>query len=97
MAAYMIVFAHIHDRDGFIAAYAAPTAELIKEFGGEYLVRTPKVAILENAPMLKGYSAVISRWPDRAAIDAFWNSEAYARLKALRQTLADAHVMVVET
>jgi len=95
MAAYMIVFADIHDRDRFIAEYGAPAGALVKEYGGEYVVRAPGVTALEGA-LFEGASAVISRWPDRAAIEAFWNSDAYRKLKAARAPLADCHVMVVE-
>ena len=91
----MIVFAKIHDRQRFIAEYGAPTAALMAEYGGTYLVRAPGVAALEGG-LFDGASAVISKWPDRAAIEAFWNSPAYQKLKAARQPLADAHVMVVE-
>ena len=41
MSAYMIVFAKIHDRDRFISEYGMPTAQLIGEYGGEYVLRGP--------------------------------------------------------
>jgi uncharacterized protein (DUF1330 family) len=92
----MIVFAHVHDRARFLEAYARPTAELIGRFGGEYLVRAPASVALENASQLNGAAAVVSKWPDRASIERFWNSEDYRALKAKRQPLADAHVLIVE-
>ncbi|NQY14525.1 MAG: DUF1330 domain-containing protein [Henriciella sp.] len=95
MSAYMIVFAKIHDRERFINEYAMPTAKLIGEFGGEYLVRGPGVESLEGG-LFDGTSAVISKWPSKDAIKTFWNSEAYAKLKAARQDWAEAHVMIVE-
>lgn len=95
MAAFMIVFAKIRDRERFMADYAMPTAKLIGEFGGEYILRAPGVESLEGG-LFDGASAVISKWPDKAAIRAFWESEAYAALKAARQAVSDAHVMIVE-
>lgn len=95
MTAYMIVFAKIHDRDRFISDYGAPAAALVKEYGGEYLVRAPGVAAFEGGKF-DGESVVISKWPDRAAIEAFWNSSAYEKLKEVRAPLADCHVMVIE-
>lgn len=95
MSAYMIVFAKIHNRDRFISEYGVPTAKLIGEYGGEYVLRGPGVEALEGG-LFEGASAVISKWPSKDAIKAFWNSEAYAKLKAARRSLADAHVMIVE-
>ncbi|MEE4211815.1 MAG: DUF1330 domain-containing protein [Parvularcula sp.] len=95
MPAYMIVFAKIHDRERFIEAYGKPTQELIAKHGGEYILRAPGVESLEGG-MFEGTSTVISRWPDKAAIKRFWDSDDYAKLKAARQELADAYVMVAE-
>jgi len=95
MAAYMIVICKVRDRARFLAEYGAPTAKLIAEFGGEYVLRAPGGVSLEGG-LGEGASAVISKWPNRAAIDAFWTSPAYEKLKAVRQPLADAQVMVVE-
>ena len=95
MSAYMIVFAKIHDRERFINEYGIPTTKLLGEFGGEYLVRGPGVESLEGG-LFDGTSAVISKWPSKDAIKAFWNSEAYAKLKQARQAWAEANVMIVE-
>lgn len=76
--------------------YAVPTAEVIREFGGQYVVRAPNAEALENGAGLDGYSVVVSKWPDRAAVDQFWASPAYEKLKAARQPLSEAHVLVVE-
>jgi len=92
MTAYMVVFARIKDRERFIKEYGMPTSEVIKKFGGEYLVRTPKVTAIEG-----GASAVISKWPNRDAIERFWNSPDYEPLKEARQPLADCEVVIIES
>ncbi len=91
----MIVFARVKDRQRFVTEYAVPTASLIPRFGGEYVVRGPGVEALEGG-LFDGASTVISKWPDKAAIRRFWDSPEYQILKAARQSLAEAHVMIVE-
>jgi len=91
----MVVFARIKDRERFLKEYGVPNGEIVKKYGGEYVIRTPKVTALENG-FSEGASVVISKWPDRAAIERFWNSPEYAPLKAARQPLADCDVFIVE-
>ena len=95
MPAYMIVTVAVHDRARFIEEYGKPTGALIEKFGGSYVVRAPGCISYEGGRP-NGLSAVVSAWPDKAAIDAFWNSPEYQILKAARQDLADADVQVVE-
>ncbi len=95
MSAYMIVFAKIHNREKFMNEYAIPTSNLIAQFGGEYVVRAPGVESLEGG-LFEGASVVISRWPNKAQIEKFWNSSEYQVLKKARQHLAEANVMIVE-
>ncbi|MEM7688830.1 MAG: DUF1330 domain-containing protein [Pseudomonadota bacterium] len=95
MAAYMIVTAAIHEREKFIAGYGAAAGALVEEFGGEYLIRGPGVELLEG-DFGDGASVVISKWPDRAAARAFWNSPEYAEAKKLREGLADVQVLLVD-
>ena len=95
MAAYMIVFAKIQDREKFLTEYAIPTRELLLRFGGEYVVSAPGVESLEGG-LFEGTSAVISRWPSKAQIIKFWNSPEYQPLKEARKETSKAHVMVVE-
>lgn len=95
MPAYMIVTAVIHDREQFINGYGAAAAELIGKFGGEYLLRAPGAECLEGG-FGKEASMVISKWPDRAAAKAFWDSPEYAEARKLREGLADVQVMLID-
>ena len=100
MAAYMIVTAAIHEREKFIAGYGAAAGALVDKFGGEYLIRGPGVELLEGefagAPRIDGASVVISKWPNREAARAFWNSPEYAEVKKLREGLADVQVLLID-
>lgn len=91
----MIVLAKIADREAFIEGYGRPAAALVEKFGGRYVLRGPGIALLEG-DWGAGASAVISEWPDLAAVDAFWNSPEYAEIKKARKGVADCRVWAIE-
>ncbi|MGB3753345.1 MAG: DUF1330 domain-containing protein [Parerythrobacter sp.] len=95
MPAYMIVTARIADREGFIAGYGKRAAALVEQFGGRYVLRAPGAELLEG-DFGAGASMVISEWPDRAALDRFWNSPEYAEAKKLRDGIAEVQVLAIE-
>ena len=95
MTAYMIVTVSVQDRARFLEEYGKPTAVLIAKYGGTYLLRAPSCKSYEG-DRPDGLSVVVSQWPNKAAIDAFWESAEYQPLKAIRQTISQADVQVVE-
>ena len=95
MAAYMIIYARIHDRDKFISGYAPAASKLVEQYGGRYVLRAPGADLLEGTAPAGG-SFVISEWPDKAAAEAFWNSAEYQEAKQLRNGVADVEVFLVE-
>ena len=95
MAAYMIIYARIHDREKFVSGYAPAASALVEKFGGRYVLRAPGADVLEGS-VDAGGSVVISEWPDKAAAEAFWNSPEYAEAKQLRNGVADVEVLLVE-
>lgn len=95
MAAFMMISAKIHDREKFKNGYGAAAAKLVHEYGGEYIVLAPGAKLLEGT--LEGYTSVaISKWPDAATALSFWESDAYAEVKKLRDGIADVQVLLVE-
>ncbi|MEM8985028.1 MAG: DUF1330 domain-containing protein [Pseudomonadota bacterium] len=94
MAAYMLIAAKIHDRERFVSGYGKAAAELVAEYGGRYVVLAPGAELLEGS--LAGYSSVaVSEWPNRQRALDFWNSDAYADIKKLREGIADVEVILV--
>lgn len=96
MPAYMIITAHIHDREGFVAVYAKAAADLVARHGGEYVLRGKGPAVALEGDAHDGAVTLVSRWPDMAALRRFWDSPDYALLKQARQGLADVRVLAVE-
>ena len=95
MSAFMVIACKIHDREKFVAGYGAEAAKLVSQFGGEYLFVAPGATLLEGT--LEGYTSMaVSKWPDRAAAERFWDSDEYAEVKKLREGLADVEVLLVE-
>jgi uncharacterized protein (DUF1330 family) len=95
MAAYMIVIAKIADREKFISGYGMAAGSLVAKMGGKYVLRGPGAELLEGS-FGDGASMVISEWPDKAAVHAFWNSPEYVEIKKLRDGIADCQVLVIE-
>ena len=97
---YMIITAKISDRDAFIQGYSMATAPLVEKFGGRYVMRAPGAKLLEGCSASnewgEGTSVAISEWPDRDAINAFWNSPEYSEAKKLREGIADVQVLVID-
>ena len=96
MPAYLIVIAHVDDRDAFMRGYAPAAGELVERMGGKYLLRAPGAVGLEGDGG-DGASVVVSQWSDMAALRAFWDSTDYARIRRLRDGIASCQVLAVES
>ena len=97
---YMIIFVQTSDRDKFIAGYSKATAPLVAKYGGKYVMRAPGGLLLEGSEANNywgdGASVAISEWPDRDAIQAFWDSPEYQEAKKLREGISDVQVIVID-
>jgi uncharacterized protein (DUF1330 family) len=72
---YMIVMGTVTNREAFMRGYAAKLPPLYEKFGGAYVALSGDLTVLEGTPGFE--SLVISKWPSRAAAEAFWNSPEY--------------------
>jgi len=93
MVAYLIIDIDIHDEPGF-EGYRKAVPALAGKHGGEYLVRGGQFEVLEGD--WQPHRLVLFRFPDRAAIRAFFGDPEYAALLALRQRTADAVIVAVD-
>jgi uncharacterized protein (DUF1330 family) len=93
MPAYMIVNANISDPTGY-AEYQKRTPDVIKKFGGRFLVRGGKHEILEGQPGV--VRSVLIEFPSFDQARAFWSSPDYQEVKKLRQGKAKLDVYLVD-
>lgn len=81
---YMIVIAQLTDRQRFLDGYVREVPTLVERFGGSYLIHGSGGEFLEGSRCDQP-SALVSKWPNKAAALAFWNSPEYAQAKKLRE------------
>ena len=92
----MIIQARVTDAERF-RAYTAVVPALVARFGGRYRVMGGAPQVLEGEwsrwPEVK---TVVSEWPDRAAAQAFWNSDAYREAARLREGAGEFNVVLID-
>jgi uncharacterized protein (DUF1330 family) len=93
MPAYMIVDLDVADSVAY-DEYKTKVPALIHKYGGKYLVRGGKFAILEGD--WKPTRLVLFEFPSTAAVQAFFDDPEYQPLKALRQRVSKTDIVVVE-
>lgn len=91
---YLIVTAKVHDRERFMADYAAKAGALAAQKGGRYRLLASGAETLEG-DFPSDSSVVISEWDSREAALSFWNSPEYQELRDIRLPLATCQVSLV--
>ncbi|MBX3600367.1 MAG: DUF1330 domain-containing protein [Rubrivivax sp.] len=91
-AAYLIVEMHVTDPEGY-QAYMAEAPAAVKAFGGEYLVRGGRHEALEGD--WQPHRVAMLRFPSFEQAKAFYDSEHYTRVRALRAGKTDYFNMVL--
>lgn len=93
MAAYLICDVDIRDKERY-EAYKREVPALVAKHGGEYLVRGGEHEVIEGD--WNPVRIVLFRFPDRAAIHAFFADPAYRPLAELRHSIADSRLVAVD-
>ncbi|HLL17505.1 MAG TPA: DUF1330 domain-containing protein [Rubrivivax sp.] len=91
-AAYLIVESRITDADTF-KRYMAAAPEVVKAFGGDYLVRGGRMEVLEGdwqPPRL-----TVLRYPSFEQAKAMYDSPAYTHARSLREGATACFNMVL--
>ncbi len=93
MSAYLIGDVNIRDKERY-EIYKRDVPALVAKHGGEYLVRGGQHEVIEGdwSPT----RLVLFRFPDRAAIHAFFADPAYRPLAELRHAIAESRLVAVD-
>jgi uncharacterized protein (DUF1330 family) len=84
----------IHDEAGF-AQYRAAVVKTQAAFGGHALVRYGVPVSVDSSTLPQG-TIVILQFPSMKALQAWWNSPAYAAIRPLREKSSVARLFAVE-
>ena len=93
MAAYVIVNIEVHDPERY-KEYVAGAPSSLARFGGKYLARGGRAQTLEGTWEPK--RVVLLEFVTYENALAWWNSEGYEGLKALRQAVTSTEMMLIE-
>lgn len=93
MPAYLIANIEVTDPDGF-ANYGRLVAPLVTSTGGKYLVRGGALTKVEGDLSLQ--RLVILEYATMAELRAFYDGDAYAPIKALREKASKSDISLVE-
>ena len=93
MPAYVVVNVSIHDPEPY-AQYRALAPPTIAVYGGRYIARGGATEVKEGD--WRPERLVLLEFPDVASARAWWDSPEYAPAKALRQSCADAQLVIIE-
>lgn len=93
MTCYLVAAIDVHDAPAY-AAYRERVPAVVAAHGGRYLVRGGAQTLLEGA--WPGARTVVMAFPDRAAAEAFYASDAYREILPIRRAAASGAVLLVD-
>ncbi len=92
MSAYLVVVGTPKDPEK-MAAYGQAVSPTLKAHGAEIIVAGPARVLIGDPSFAR--SAVI-RFPDMAALDAWYNSPEYQEIVPIRDAAADLNFLTLE-
>ena len=93
MAAYVIAQIEVTDPVQF-EEYRSQVPATIEAYGGRYVVRGGESETLEGDWQPK--RIVVLEFPSRAQAKAWWSSQEYASVKAIRQRAARTELIAID-
>jgi uncharacterized protein (DUF1330 family) len=93
MAAYVYANLKVTDEAAF-AEYRQAVPATIAAYGGRYLVRGGAFEVLEGEA--RPERLVILEFPDMATLRAWYRSDAYRPLLALRKRATDSQIVAID-
>ncbi len=84
MSHYLVAVCNITNFNDNMKKYVQLSAELVARHGGEYVIRGPAEEEVEG-DKLAGCYLIVSRFPTREKLDAFWKGDEYrSKVRPLR-------------
>lgn len=94
MPSYLIAVIHeVTDPDAY-QRYTQRVPELVARHGGDYVVRTTYVELVEGPTT--PHRILVLRFPDRAAVRAMFADPDYAAIADLRREASTGTILVVD-
>lgn len=93
MSVYLIVNSDVKDKEAH-KKYLAKVPDLVARHGGEYLARGGDFEVLEGD--WRPTRLILFRFPDRESVKALFSDPEYLPLKALRHSIADTQIVMVD-
>ena len=96
MSVFFLVDVYIEEQKGrgSYDDYIEKVKPIVEGYGGEYLVRTERIASL--SPLRDPNRAIVIRFPSREKLDACFASDAYRQIMHERLDSVDARALIVE-
>lgn len=94
MAAFLIVHSRLTDVDKF-QEYVSASASSVAAFGGEYLLGGSLMSVLEGSHDKD--RTVVFKFPDSDNVKSWYLSEAYTKVKPLREGTGEFDFLVIES